>query len=389
MALVSQISNIVNDSVADALGKKTDITQLDTSDMVSVGKAITTFDAVEDFYKSLTNRIVKTIYFIRTYKGSKRSVLRDEHEFGAFVQKVYYEMPDAVDNPTFEVAQSDGGYKQTSPYDVENVVKVTALIYGGQGTWTLEIIRPEEQIKSAFLSETNMMSFIDGIYMAVENKFKLEEERITALAVNTAMASAINGKKARNLLTEYNALTGETLTVAKCMTDAGFLKYACKEIKDTIDEMENMSTLFNVDGYETFTTKENLVVEMLGKFTSASEVYLEADTYHKELVALPRFEKVSFWQGSGKSFAFEDVSKISVKNDDLVDETENTEGTLEQGGIICFLHDIENVAAYFGNRRTWEVWNPRSEVMIHGEKARKGFAVDKHANSYVFYVAEA
>lgn len=389
MALVSQISNIVNDSVADALGKKTDITQLDTSDMVSVGKAITTFDAVEDFYKSLTNRIVKTIYFIRTYKGSKRSVLRDEHEFGAFVQKVYYEMPDAVDNPTFEVAQSDGGYKQTSPYDVENVVKVTALIYGGQGTWTLEIIRPEEQIKSAFLSEANMMSFIDGIYMAVENKFKLEEERITALAVNTAMASAINGKKARNLLTEYNALTGETLTVAKCMTDAGFLKYACKEIKDTIDEMENMSTLFNVDGYETFTTKENLVVEMLGKFTSASEVYLEADTYHKELVALPRFEKVSFWQGSGKSFAFEDVSKISVKNDGLVDETENTEGTLEQGGIICFLHDIENVAAYFGNRRTWEVWNPRSEIMIHGEKARKGFAVDKHANSYVFYVAEA
>lgn len=387
MALISQIANLVNDAVKDALGKSTDITQLDTSDIVSIGKAISAYDAYEPFYKSLTNRIVQTIYFIRTYKGSKRSVLRDEHEYGAFVQKVYYEMPDAVDNPTYEVAQNDGSYKQTSPYDVENVVKVTALIYGGQGTWTLEIIRPEEQIKSSFLSEANMMSFIDGIYIAVENKFKLEEERITALAVNTAMASAINGKKARNLLAEYNTLTGEALTVAKCMSDAGFLKFACKEIKDTIDEMENMSTLFNVDGYETFTTKENLVVEMLSKFTSASEVYLEADTYHKELVALPKFEKVSFWQTSGTSFAFDDVSKISLKGDNLITD-DNATGEVVQGGIICFLHDTENVAAYFGNRRTWEIWNPRSEVMVHGEKARKGYAVDKHANSYVFYVAE-
>ena len=35
------------------------------------------------------------------------------------------------------------------------------------------------------------------------------------------------------------------------------------------------------------------------------------------------------------------------------------------------------------------MYNPRSEVYIHGEKARKGFAVDSHANSFVFYIAEA
>ena len=226
MAIVKQIFNIVNDSVKDALGNTDGLTQVDSSDIVSLGKAISAYDAYEQFYKSLTNRIVKTIYFVRTYKGSPRSVLRDEHDYGTFIQKVYYEMPKATANPTYAIGK-DEGYKQQSPYDVEAVINVSSLIYGTQGTWTIEIIRPEEQIKTAFLNESNMMSFIDGIYTQVQNTFALEEERLVALAVNTAMANAINGKKARNLLAEYNTLNpSETLTVASCLQDANVLKYA-------------------------------------------------------------------------------------------------------------------------------------------------------------------
>ena len=69
MAIVKQIFNIVNDAVKDALGNTNGLTQVDTSDVVSLGKAISSYDAYEQFYKSLTNRIVKTIYFVRTYKG--------------------------------------------------------------------------------------------------------------------------------------------------------------------------------------------------------------------------------------------------------------------------------------------------------------------------------
>lgn len=389
MALVTQIKDIVNDAVHDALGKNAGATEIETSDIVSLGKALSAFDAFEGFYKSLANRIVRTIYFVRTYEAKTRSVMRDEHEFGAFVQKVYYTMPDAVDNASFAIPDSNGDYKQQSPYDVENVVAVSALIYGGQGTWTIEIIRPEEQIKSAFDSESAMMSFIDGIYLTVENAFKLEEERLVALAVNTSIAYSINSGKARNLLKEYNdAHADATLTAANCMENAPFLKYASMEINRTVDNMGEMSTVFNAEGYNTFTNKENLVVEMLSQFASASEMYLQSDTFHDELVKLPRFEKVPFWQSSGKSFAFADCSTVNIKHDDLV-TGENTTGVVNKSGIICFMHDIENVACHFGNRRTWELWNPRSEVMVHGEKARKGYAVDRYANAYVFYVADS
>lgn len=386
--MVNQIYNLVNDAVADALGKNVEITQLDSTDVVSLGKAISAYDAYEGFFKALTNRIVRTIYFIRTYEGSTRNILRDEHEYGAFIQKVYYEMPDAVANPTWDIPNADDEYLQASPYDVQTTIAVSALIFGGQGTWSLEIVRPMEQIKTAFLSPAEMGAFIDGIYIAVENAFKLEEERLIALAVNTAMADALNGGNARNLLAEYNTNHSDaTLTVTEALESADFLKYASKEINRTIKNMGKMSTVFNKEGYTTFTPKDRLVVEMLAEFASASDMYLQADTFHNELVKLPNYEEIPFWQTSGTDFAFDDCSSISIVNDAFIDAEDNPDGEVEQGGIICFLHDIENVAAYFGARRTWELFNPRSDVMIHGEKARKGFAVDSHANAVVFYMA--
>ena len=379
--MVKQIHNIVNDAVADALGQNATLTNLDSSDIVSLGKAISSFNAYEGFFKSLTNRIVRTIYFIRTYEGSSRNILRDEHEYGAFVQKVYYEMPTAVENPTWNIPNSNDQYVQASPYDVQTTIAVSALIFGGKGTWSLEIVRPVEQIKTAFLSPSEMGAFIDGIYLAVENAFKLEEERLVALAVNTAMADALDGGNSRNLLSEYNtAHPTNTLTVAQALESAEFLKYASKEINRTIKNMGKMSTVFNKSGYTTFTPKDRLVVEMLAEFASASDMYLQADTFHNELVKLPNYEEIPFWQSSGTNFAFADCSAINVTNDAFDDPVSQT-------GIICFLHDIENVAAYFGSRRTWEMFNPRSEVMIHGEKAEKGFAVDSHANAVVFYMA--
>ena len=146
--------------------------------------------------------------------------------------------------------------------------------------------------------------------------------------------------------------------------------------------MGKMSTVFNKGGYATFTAPDKMVVEMLAEFASASDTYLQSDTFHKELVALPNYESVPFWQSSGASFAFADCSKINVEHDDL-------DNDIEQGGIIAFVHDIENVAAYFGRRRAWEVVNPRSEVVVHGEKAEKGFAVDRNANAEVFYLGSS
>lgn len=388
--LVAQKFEVVNDAIADALGENASITQLDTSNLVNFGQQLEDMGLLEGFFGALANRIVKTVYFVRAYGERQRSVLRDEHEFGAFIQKVYYKMPDLVENPTYKIPQAPTApateytYNQMSPYDVNTTIEVSCAIYGGQGTVSLEFIRPVDQIRTAFLNASEMIRFIDGLYLAAENKIKLAEEEMTDMAVNTAMAYDINAGLVRNLLSEYNDLLPESadpLTADAAMRDADFLRYAAMEIKQAIDFMGEMSVVYNAEGYETFTDRENLVVEMLSMFNAFSEIYLQSDTFHNELVELPRFEPVPRWQRLDNSVrqTFEDVSSFSIENGNL---------EVAQTGVVCFIHDVEHVACYFGHRRTWEKYNERQDLYIHGDEMRKGYAVDGHANALVFVVAD-
>lgn len=389
---VSQITTLLNDVIEDLSGQSSSIQTLESTDLVSLGKAIGSANLIEGFFGALCNRLAKTVYFIRAYDPeSRRAILRDEHEFGAFVQKVYYTAPDVVDNPEYKVPDGSGYYQNASPYDVTATVAVSAKVFDEQGTFALEIVRPVDQIRSAFLSESEMMRFIDGIYLAIENKMKLAEEGLVSTAVCTAMAYDIENGMARNLLAEYNALLpagADALAAADCLRDTDFLRYAGMEIKRTMDFMEIMSTEFNSGGYLTFTDRENMVLEVLGTFADATDVYLTSDTFHDELVQLPNYERVARWQRLADDTvqAVAEISEIKIKHSSL----NGTGGNhiVNQTGIIAFVHDIEHVAAYFGHRRSWEIFNPRQDLYVHGETARKGYAVDPNANGVVFYVAD-
>lgn len=49
--MIKQIASLLNDACKDALGTNATLTALDSSDIVSMGKAIANFDAYEAFYK--------------------------------------------------------------------------------------------------------------------------------------------------------------------------------------------------------------------------------------------------------------------------------------------------------------------------------------------------
>ena len=391
---VSQITTLINDIIEDMSGQSASIQTLESTDLVSLGKAISSANLLEGFFGSLCNRLAKTVYFIRVYDpASRRAILRDEHEFGAFVQKVYYTAPEFEDNYEYSVPDDNSSpvkYQTKSPYDVTNTVAVSAKIFDEQGTFSLNIVRPVDQIRSAFLSESEMMRFIDGIYLAIENKMKMAEEGLVNTAVATAMAYDIENGMSRNLLSEYNTKFSKSLTAAKCLADTDFLRYAGMEIKRTMDFMGIMSTEFNSGSYLTFTDRGSMVLETLSTFADALDIYLTADTYHAEMVDFlgNNYERVPRWQRLADDTVqtFAEISEIKIKHSSLSGTSSNH--IVNQTGIIAFLHDIEHVAAYFGHRRSWEKYNEIQDLYVHGESARKGYAVDPNANGVVFYVAD-
>ena len=392
--VAKQISSILNDVIEDLTGQSSSQQTISTTDIVSMGKDIANLNLTEGFFGSLINRLAKTVYFVRNYDGKgTRGILRDEHEFGAFVQKVYYTAPDLENNSEYGIPQytsgAISGYQQSSPYDVETTVAVTAKIFSAQGTYELSIVRPVDQIRTAFLSNAEMIRFIDGIYLTIENKMKLAEEALVSTAITTAMAMDINGGKVRNLLTEYNTLYPDAAITDEevAMTDPDFLKYAAKQINQTVGYMQDMSEAYNVGGYMTFTDRDNMRLEMLQDFASSLDTYLYSDTFHKDLVELKGFEKWNKWAWTGNAGgSFATNSAIKVQHDDFIVAVTNPTGVIAQDGIVAFVHDVEHVAAYFGHRRSWEVYNPKDDVYVHGETARKGYAVDPNANGVVFIV---
>lgn len=370
--LVTQIPEIVTDAYKDIMGI-TSNSEIDTTDIVSMGKALSSFDLLDGWYGKLANRIIKTVVFARTYSADTRKILRDEHTWGAFIQKLYVTAPDFVDNPAFAPTSN---YVQPSPYDVDTLLTVDSMIYGNEGTWAMEFVLPEVQIRKAFTGPAEMNAFVDGQFVAVQNKLEVAKESLINAACNTGIAAAINSGLSRNLLTEYNTGKAEAdqLTAAEALVNKDFLKYAAKEIMTAVKFMKKPSVKFNAKGYETFSPSP--VVELLTSYKMATEMYLDADTFHQEYTNLNGTE-VPYWQ------SFDAPAKINVANDAI-----NSGTAVEQDGIIACIRDDEYVAAYFGDEYQWSMPNPRARVSIHGYQYKKGFAVDEHANVQVFIVAD-
>ena len=381
MANVNQIYSIVNDSASEALGKSA-ITAKDTGTLVSLGNQVFSSDTnKEQFYKALTNRIGKTVIAVREYAAKTRAVKRDELEWGAIYQKISYKWKNATANASWETET------QANPFDVEIGTEAVQKLFSVIGTYSYEDSIPDYQLFTAFTSASAMGAYISGIYTNMKNALEVADENLANLAVATNIAGVLKKGKAtqkRNLLAEYKTVSGDaTITVANALTNPNFIKYATREIKTVIDNMTQMSTLYNAEtDIPRHTPSDKAVVEILGLFASASDTYLQADTYHKELVALQNYEKVVYWQGSGTGFAFEDVSKINITNANI-----DTKAVV-QGGILAFVHDIDSCASIIYRRRSHSIYNPRAERYNIFEKADKGYAVDLSENAVVFYIAE-
>ena len=405
MGNVTQIYSIVNAAVADYLGSY-DVRVKDTSSFVDLGRSLAEihdpdnpYAGLDGFYGALAARITKTEVFTRLYERANRGIITDYQDFGAFVQRVYAELPSAVSNPAWEISngQNPPTITSKSPFDVNNTVNITTALFGMRGTWSVEVKMPYHQIKEAFLNESSMQAFIDAVYIQISTSMNIDMEALENLACNTAMALCLHNGKATNLLQVYNqemasqGVSVDALTVAQALKDKTFLSFANKSIDNLRGYFKKPSKKYNVAQYTTFTRADQAKLDVLTEFASASKFYLESDTYHNELVAMQGYNEVPFWQGEGDGagYDFAEASKISIKNKKVYADAD-TGAAIEvsQGGIIAFLRDEDLVKAYFGNLYSWEVANVRERATNHGEQAETGYAVEPHANGWVFYVAD-
>ena len=389
---VTQLHELVNIATKETLGTETVVNE-DLSNIVDIGKEIINTDNVDNFVKKLVNHIGKVVFVNRAYKGGVPSVFMDSWEYGSILEKISADLPQATENETWELENG----KDYSP-DVFYKPSVSAKFFNSLVTFEIPLSFTEKQVKESFSSKEQLNGFISMLQTSVENAITIKFDSLIMRTINNMIAGTLandldadkdgvlnftNGTlRAVNLLQGFNAnrAVADKVTVANAFSNADFIKYATYQIGLVSERMARMSTLFNVGGKERFTPKDYQRIVMLSDFLASSEIYLLADTQNADKAKLPQnIDTVPYWQGSGKTYDYSDVSRINVKT--------ASGQTVNVTGVIGCIFDKDALGVTNLDRRVTTNYNPKAEFYTNFYKFDAGFFNDLNENFVVFYIA--
>ena len=376
---IKQIYSLVNEATNEALGVEALVLE-DLSNIVEVGNAVFNANAMDKYVKALVNRIGKIIFVNRVYEGSAPSVLMDGWEYGSVMQKVSMGLPEATENETWEL--TDG--QSYDPHIFHAPKGVVAKYYNKYVTFEIDMSFTENQLKMSFNSVTELNGFISMLYTQVENSMTVKLDELIRRTINNMIAETVhtnNGARAINLLTLYKSAypADTTITAATALNNKDFIRFAAYIIKVTHGRMRTMSTVFNEGNQPRHTPTDMSHIVLLEDFASGADVFLQSDTFHNELSALPTAERVPYWQGSGTSYAFADVSKINVKT--------AAGNVVEQGGILGVMFDRWALGVANIERKVTSQYTPNAEFFTNFYKYKAAYFNDFNENFVVFFVA--
>lgn len=391
---VTQLFELVNKTVAEVLGTET-VLQEDLSNVVDIGKEIIDTDNVDNYVKKLVNHIGKVVFVNRLYAGGVPSVLMDSWEYGSILEKITAELPQATENESW--ALTDG---KSYDSDVFYQPKVSAKFFNSKITFEIPLSFTERQVKESFSNANQLNGFVSMLNTSVENSMTVRLDNLIMRTINNMIGETLalefgteveevltvpaslageTGVKAVNLLKLYNDEYGKKVTKDKALTDPDFVRYASYIIGLYVDRVSKISTLFNGGAKERFTPKSDLHIVLLSDLDKASNVFLQSDTFNKDMVALPSHETVPFWQGSGLSYGFDDITKIDIKTSTGVE--------VAVDGILGVMFDRNAIGVSNLDRRVTTNYNPKAEFYTNFYKFDAGYYNDMNENFIVFFVA--
>lgn len=378
---VTQLKDIVNTVTSEVLGKE-DVVSEDLSNLVDIGNEIIDTNNVDNYVKKLIDRIGKVVFVNRLYAGGVPSVLMDSWEFGSIVEKISADMPEADENDSWKL-ENGQEYSQDTFYQPT----VSAKFFNSKVTFDVKLSFTTQQVKESFSSVNELNAFLSMLETGVKNSMTVKLDSLIMRTINNMTAQTLYKGQAMqkvNLLTAYNTATGQKLTADKALLDKDFLKFASLLIKKYQARITKMSKLFNQGEKARFTNINDLHTVLLSDFADSAEVYLMSDTYHNDTVSLPQHETVPYWQGSGKTYSFSDVSSIKVK----INDGTKTAKDVTQAGIIGVMFDTNALGVSNLNQRTTTAYNARAEFYTNFYKMDAGYFNDLNENFVVFYISD-
>lgn len=383
---VKQIYDLTNQVTQEVLGN-TELVTEDLSNIVELGTTIENARGVDNYVRSLADRIGRVIFVNRPYQGGAPSVLMDGWEYGSILEKIQADIPNAAENETW-MLQDGQSYEQ----DIFYAPKVSAKFFNKRVTFEVDQSITRRQVLSAFSGPEQYNAFLSMLYNAVDKAMTVRTDSLIMRTINNMIGETVysefpsagynsnSGVRAVNLLHLYNSkFPDATVTAESALMTPAFIRFASMQMGLYMDRLTRLSELFNVGGKARFTPRDRLHIVLLSEFVAAARAYLQSDTFHDALVALPNAETVPYWQGSGLDYSFGSTGEIHI----------NTASghAVELTGILGVMFDRDALGVTNYDRRVETHYNAKAEFYNNFYKFEAGYFNDLDENFVVFFIA--
>lgn len=299
---IEDVRNLLNDLHTQVTGVQ-GITPTNTADFISMAQA-TLAAGTDKVWSAMQIQLSKTLFAVRPYTRKFSGLLADDIRWGGIVQKVSY-----ADS---ELTKAEMVYHPIDGYSVDQWIQkkgdILVTRFTGSDAFQDWITIYDQALRDAFLSESQLGAFYAGKMQELSNKWEQYIEELN----RTALGNFIAAKVAKegdfpdgvvHLLTEYNTLTGLSLTAQSVYQPAnirGFFQFVRARINTLSRMMTNRSVKFqvNISGkvIARHTPLDNQKMYLLSQALDQIDTMVNTNTYHNEPLAYADVEGVDYWQ---------------------------------------------------------------------------------------------
>lgn len=293
----NQLATALNAIYKQATGKTAMATQT-TADFVSVAQA-TLRTGVDPVMSAISQVVGKTVFDIRPYNRRFKGLQVTNQQYGAITRKLFIGDKDFVEDDRIKLTNGSAIDQQ-----VVNMPDVLQMNFYGQNVFEKYVTIFRDQLDTAFRGPEEFGEFLSMVTTNASDQIEQAHETVA----RSTIANLIGGKVAASngvihLLTEYNTLTGQSLTATTVYLPANypaFMKFVYSRIAEISSLMEERSNLYqiNVTGHDIYThtpqAKQKVYLYAPARYKMEASVL--ADTYHDNYLRFADTETVNFWQ---------------------------------------------------------------------------------------------
>lgn len=310
--IIEQAATLLNAVVAQQTGQASLANIANNDDFISVAQTalLTGKDPVINAISQVWKR---TVFAVRDYNQPLASLAIPMDRYGNALRKLTPEAMEMKDDEAFLFPAAYDA-SRTDPYGTGSSVdmykinkqKVLQTNFYGSSVYEQHYTIFERQFDVAMSSAEEFVRFNNMMVTERRNdRERFEEGKARLLQLNyiASLLDENNTDRVIHLLTEYNTLTGQSLTAQTVMTAPNFeafIRWMYSRIRTLVGLMKSSSNKFQtvLTGHNVLrhTDPENCRVALYRPFMEMIRSMVLSGLYNADMMQLPTYEAIDFWQ---------------------------------------------------------------------------------------------